>query len=113
MTPIRAYLPALGLAFATSVPISAQPPIRLQETSSAGYEYHVTSRVNLSGGLVLPQEKDDKGPRTLAVTGTSAIDYDERIVKQDADGTVSKTARIYRRVDFERKVGQQPQQNTI
>src|SRR5213076_1873379 len=91
----------------------AQAPVRLQEGFTPGYEYHVSSRVELTGTLALPPDKDNKGPRSLAVTGKSAIEYDERVLAREKDGRVTKTARLYRRIDFQRNVGDQPQQSTI
>jgi hypothetical protein len=52
-------------------------------------------------------------PKTLPVTGTSAIDYDERVLDAAADGQVQKTLRIFRRIDFQRRVGDRPQESTI
>src|SRR5207302_5852533 len=46
-------------------------------------------------------------------TGKSAIEYDERVLTADTDGQVQKTFRIYRRIDFQRKVGDRPQESTI
>jgi hypothetical protein len=87
--------------------------VRLQERFPAGYQYHVSSRVELSGSLTLPPEKSQATPRLLPVTGTSAIDYDERILDTAADGQVQKTLRIFRGIDFQRRIGERPQQSTI
>jgi hypothetical protein len=84
----------------------------LQERFQPGYQYHVSTRVELTGTLSVPTEKD-RPPKPLPLTGTSAIEYDERILGLQTGGEVSKTARIYRRVDFQRKVGDHPQQSTI
>src|SRR5207302_7186095 len=46
-------------------------------------------------------------------TGKSAIEYDERVLTADTDGQVQKTFRIYRRIDFQRKVGERQQESTI
>jgi hypothetical protein len=67
----------------------------------------------LSGTLTLPLEKGQSQPKALTITGGSAIEYDERILSQAADGQVQKTARIYRRIDFQRQVGDKPQESTI
>jgi hypothetical protein len=92
--------------------LHAQEKVVLREQFPAGYQYHVSSRVDLSGSLTLPPEKG-QAPKALAVTGSSAIEYDERVLGLDKKGQVDRTARIYRRIDFERKVGEQKQQNTI
>jgi hypothetical protein len=88
-------------------------PIQLREQFPAGYQYRVSCRVELSGGLTLPLEKGQTTPKVLPITGSSAIDYDERVLALAADGTVQKTLRICRRIDFQRKVGDQPQEGTI
>src|SRR5438270_2201553 len=91
----------------------AEDPISLRERFSPGYQYHVSTRVELSGQLAMPADKKPTGGKTLAVSGESAIEYDERVLHAAADGTVQKTLRIYRRIDFQRKVGDQPQESTI
>jgi hypothetical protein len=91
----------------------ADEPVRLQEKFTAGYQYHVSSRVELSGSLTLSAEKDKPAPKPLTVTGSSAIDYDERVLTVESDGRVRKTVRVYRRIDLQRKVGDQPQENTL
>lgn len=105
----------LGAAFLLVLPAAArtQEPIRLHESFPAGYQYHVSSRVELSGTLSLPPEKGQAPPKPLAITGTSVIEYDERVLALGAGGHVEKTARIYRSMDFQRKVGDRPQQNTL
>jgi hypothetical protein len=86
--------------------------VLLRENFAPGYAYHVSARVELSGTLTLPPEKD-KAAQTLAVTGSSAIEYDELVLGRDKDGQVQKTLRIYRKSDVQRKVGDQPQQTGI
>jgi hypothetical protein len=91
---------------------AADETVRLRELFPADYEYHVSTRVELSGKLTLPPPEKDKKPLPLSVTGTSAIEYDERVL-DIKDTTVSRTVRLYRRIDFERKVGDQTQKNTL
>jgi hypothetical protein len=91
----------------------AQAPVRLAEAFAPGYEYHVSSRVEITGSLTLPPEKAGEAAKKLAVTGKSAIEYDERVLAREQDGRVGKTARLYRRIDFQRNVGDQPQQSTL
>jgi hypothetical protein len=97
--------------------INADEPIRLQEQYLVGSRYHVSTRTDLSGRMTLPAEKAGElarnAPKTLAVTGTSAIEYDERVLSLDKDGAAQKTIRLYRRIDFQRKVGDRPQESTI
>jgi hypothetical protein len=91
--------------------VSAEEPIVLRESFAAGYRYHVNTRVELAGNLALPSEKNG-ARKTLPVSGESAIEYDERIL-EPGNGAVQKTIRIYRRIDFQRKVGDRPQESTI
>jgi hypothetical protein len=112
------YLPLMlngivGSVLAITPAVRADDPVLLREGFPPGYTYHVSCRVDLSGSLSLPREKGQTSPTSLAVTGTSAIEYDERVLSRDADGVVKKTARIYRRMDFQRKVGGRLQENTI
>ena len=91
----------------------AQPPVRLTESFAPGYEYHVSSRVEITGSLTLPPEKAGAAPRSLTVVGKSAIEYDERILAQEKDGRVGKTIRLAGAWTLRRTVGNQPQQSTI
>jgi hypothetical protein len=110
----RAWLVGLTL-FLLPLPAirAAEESARLREQFLPGYQYHVSSRVELSGTLSLPLEKGQTTPKTLAVTGTSAIEYDERVLAAGSDGQVQKTVRLYRRMDFQRQVGGQTQENTV
>src|SRR5690348_16219268 len=80
--------------------LRAEEPVRLREAFPAGYQYPVSTRVELTGSLTLPAEKGKPAPAPLAVTGDSAIDYDERVLAAGADGEVQKTLRVYRRIDL-------------
>jgi hypothetical protein len=86
--------------------VRADDTFTLREQFAPGYQYHVSSRVDLAGELTVPAEKDKKA---LKVTGRSALEYDERILARD----LQKTIRYYSRMDFERKVGEQAQQNSL
>jgi hypothetical protein len=112
---VKRFLILCGLSFLIFHPSSSwcEEPLALAEKFKPGCEYHVSSRVELSGTLTLPAEKGKPAPKPLALTGGSAIEYDERVLTLGKDNEVQKTARLYRRIDFERKVGDQPQKNTI
>jgi hypothetical protein len=112
--PTAWVLTSLGLALCSPLVRNcrAGDTVVLQERFQTGYQYHVSTRVELTGTLSVPTEKDHP-PKPLPLTGSSAVEYDERILGLQTGGGVSKTARIYRRVDFQRKVGDQPQQSTI
>jgi hypothetical protein len=87
----------------------AEETYRLQERFAVGYLYHVRTRVELSGSLTPPAEKG-KEAKQVKVNGSSAIDYDERILTRDEKGMVKKTIRICRRLDFHRTLAGQPQE---
>jgi hypothetical protein len=116
MTLVRKIVCALVtlvIVLVAAGPGRAQAPVQLSESFTPGYEYHVSTRVDLSGSLTLPPEKAGASAKTLAVTGKSAIEYDERVLAQEKDGRVGKTVRLYRRIDFQRNVGDQAQESTI
>lgn len=93
--------------------LSAEEAITLRERFAAGYEYHVSTRVDLTGTLTLPPEKDKPAPKPLSVRGTSAVEYDERILDVGPDKQVRKTVRLCRRTDFRRTVGEKAQENAL
>jgi hypothetical protein len=104
--------------FAFCIPIRAihaqEAAIALSESFAVGYQYHVQCRVDIKGTLPLPGERDKNGAKLLAVNGTSALEYDERILKHGATpGQVERTIRQYRQLKFERKVGDEDQQNEL
>jgi hypothetical protein len=102
-----------GLLFAQQPAArAAEEPIRLQESFQPGYQYHVSSRVDLSGSLTLPVDKK-QGSQLLRISGSSAIEYDEKVLETERTAEVNKTVRIYRRVDFQRTVGDRPQESSI
>jgi hypothetical protein len=107
------FLVTLVFVVFVLLPARADEPILLREQFKPGYEYHVSTRVQLEGSLRIPPEKGASTPQSLPVRGTSAIEYDERILEAQADGQVRKTARLYRRIDFDRTVAGRPQQNTL
>src|SRR4051794_15232503 len=102
-SPVRSLfcaIPAAACLLGPAGRSAAEEPVRLQEQFPPGYQYHVSTRVELSGTLTLPPEKGQAAPKPLPVTGTSAIDYDERVLAADASGVVQKSLRLYRRIDF-------------
>ncbi len=111
-------VPMLAIAlsawtFFFSTAAYAEDAVRLKEAFPAGYSYHVSSRVELSGSLSLPPEKGGAEVKRLNVNGTSAIEYDERVLDAETNGQVPRTIRVYRRIDFQRTVGDRVQENTI
>jgi hypothetical protein len=87
----------------------AEETFRLQERFPAGYQFHVRTRVELSGALTPPPVKG-KASQPVKVQGSSAIEYVERILALDEKGLPKKTIRVYRRLDFHRTLAGQPQQ---
>lgn len=84
--------------------------IKVEESFRPGYLYHVSCRVGISGTLQVP---GDKGPaKPLALSGASVIDYDERVLTEK-DGRVEKTIRVFQKMNFERKVGDQEQHSAL
>jgi hypothetical protein len=106
------FLGLVGVLSAGERALAADETVRLKELFPADYQYHVSTRVSLSGQLTLPPPEKDKKPVPLSVKGSSAIDYDERVLDAK-DDAVSRTVRIYRQMDFERKVGDQAQTSTL
>lgn len=106
------YLGLFGVVIAGERAPAAEETVRLKELFPADYQYHVSTRVSLSGQLTLPAPAKDKRPVPLSVKGSSAIDYDERVLDAK-DNAVSRTVRLYRKMDFERTVGDQSQTSTL
>jgi len=98
---------------AGTAPLPAQEAAWLRERFPAGYQYRVSARVELAGTLTLPPEKGQTAPKKVTITGRSGIDYDERILGHGKNDQVDKTIRVYGKLDFERKVAEQLQQNSL
>ncbi len=98
----------------------AQTPIVLRESFTPGYQYHVGTRVDISGTLTPPAPKPGPAgagtgaatpPKPVTVTGQSAMEYDERFL--GADAQTARAIRIYRTIDLHRRIGEQPQESTL
>lgn len=113
--PLR--LPGIAALLSTllAFPLTARADdaVRLQERFAPGYQYHVSTRVDLTGTLTVPAVKGQALPKPLSLKGDSAIEYDERVLALDQDGSVHKTARLCRRTDFRRTVGGQLQETSL
>jgi hypothetical protein len=112
---MRRFSPAalslfIGLLAAGLAP--ADETVRLKELFPSDYQYHVSTLVTLSGQLTLPPPDKDKKPIALTVKGSSTIEYDERVL-DSKDDAVARTVRVYRQMDFDRKVGDQAQTSTL
>lgn len=86
---------------------------QLIETLKPGTQVRVTSRMNGVAQLSLPAEKDKKAGESLTKTAESRIEYDERILDADADGSPTRVLRIYRGIEFRKDIGKQQFRNTI
>lgn len=114
-TPIRACCAVVTAAavFLAPATAAAQDLVTLHEKLQAGGQYFVSSRVELSGTLTLPLEKGQTAPKTLTVTGASTVDYHERLLTVNNQQQVQKTIRKYRKLDFQRQVGEQKQHSSL
>jgi hypothetical protein len=109
----RLLLTALTTLAGASFAAQAEEPIRLVESFPAGTQYHVSCRVDVKGTLVPEPEKGKAEAKPLDLVGDSAIEYDERVLTVGSAGTVEKTIRIYRRIDFQRTIASREQKQTI
>jgi hypothetical protein len=85
-----------------------QQSVRMVEAFAPGYQYHVSCRVSIAGTLHMTEGK----AKQLALVGSSAIEFDERVLLEK-DKKVDRTIRVYRKMDFDRKVGDQQQQSSL
>lgn len=94
---------------------NAQDPVQLEERFPAGYQYHVSTRVDLQGTLTLPPPMAKSGQATsLNISGSSSVEYDERVLDGDTAAAIAaKTLRQYSRLDFRRKLGEQNQESSL
>jgi hypothetical protein len=113
MRQIHYLFAGILASFLAHGPVHAQDAQRFVEAFPVGRQYHVSCRVEISGSLTLPPDKPGGPSRSLSVTGNSAIEYDERILRLTTEGQVDRTLRLYRRIDFQRQVGDRPQESTI
>ena len=104
----------LVLAWLLASSLMAQPVsgVRLNEAFSKDRQYHVQCSVEITGTLGLPANNGGVA-KALKVAGKSNLSYDERILAVLGDGTVERTIRAYRQLEFERKVGDEEQHNKL
>src|SRR5262245_4282404 len=94
---------ALLVALIVSSNAIGQTPIVFQENTAPNRAYSIHSQTDLAGTLTLPATKEKQAPKSVTVTGRSAVSYDERMLPTLADGS-SRTLRIYRIVEFRRSI---------
>lgn len=107
----------MRLIFAASLVLlsttaQAHDAVILAEKFSKGYKYRVQTRVDLTGDLQIPVDKD-KPPQKVKMVGRSTIDYDERVLAADGNNVEKKSIRHYRNIDFRRTVGDRPQEISL
>lgn len=107
--PVLAFLLMLGGVSLAG----AQQPLRLRETIQPGQFFQVHMRVDLGGSLDLPLENGENRPRQLTIKGQSTVNYAERILALNRASQVERTIRLYQKMEFERKVGDQLQQTHL
>jgi hypothetical protein len=91
----------------------ADDAVALKETFVPGQRFHVQSHMAGTATLILPSEKDKKEPESLSKSASSSIDYDERVLENDADGMPNRVLRVYSRIDFRKEVGKEKLENTL
>ena len=104
---LRRHIPVICAA----TPGRAEP-IRLQESFTAGGQYHVAIREEAAGELRLPAEGDKPAPPPLKVRGRGALRSTTNASSTPARPTIPPRgrSRIYRRVELERTVDDQAQE---
>ena len=75
--------------------------------------YSVQTHVDVTGKLTLPAEPGKPAPEPMTIKGTSAIDYDERLLTPLRDPARPRSLRTYRQAEFRRMVGKQAQEATL
>ena len=102
----------IGTVVATSSlgsdPVCAQERVRPTETIRPGDQYLVESRVRLSGKLQVPVDPGQPA-KTVELTGESKIAYAERLLPPDPKTKGERSLRVYRQMDFTRKVADRSQ----
>ena len=93
---------------------AGQEPVLLREAFPEGYTYRVSCSTDFSGSFqVTARNAKGDQPKPLKVSGSSAIEYDERVLEAGRNGPVNKTIRLYRKIDFQRTVDSDTQKSSI
>lgn len=88
-----------------ATPVSAQESLFLQERFAPNAAYQVSCRVTIHGQL--PGAKE-----SLPIKGSSTLEYDERLLA-DKGPRIDKSLRAYRKIEFERTIGDLAQHSTV
>ncbi len=100
---------AVFLILLISAPLHAQA-VRIGEDFAKDARYYVSCQVDIAGNLTIPATKD-AAAKQIKIEGKSTIKYDERILAQ-VNGK-DRTFRNYHELDFERKIGAEPQRSKL
>jgi hypothetical protein len=107
MTARQLLTAILALATTCTVSSAADPAVKMAEKFDDMNVYQVLVRVTISGQLTIPGG-EGKTSRSVAMSGSSRLHYDERLLPSD-DTAVKKVVRAYRTVEFSRNIGDQEQ----
>ncbi len=94
-------------------PSQANQALSLKERLAPGQLFQVHVQVDLKGKLELPSPKEGDSATQLSIKGNSVIEYEERLLKLDNMGQVERTIRVYRKMNFQRQVGDHLQQSGL
>lgn len=106
----RLLVAFLGLVGSGSV--LGQETYRLEEKLPVGATYRVRMRVEVNGSLTPPAAKG-KTSKPISLEGASTIDYAERVLNIDDQGSIQKTLRLCERMHFRRSIAGQPQELSL
>ena len=107
----RFLAPLILVALPCSVTYAQEIAIKLAESFDPANPYRVELKTVLSGKLAVPAS-GIRPASVIAVNGSSTITYDERPLPSDEAKTL-KAIRIYRDVEFQRKLGERDQKASI
>ena len=111
-TPIKIqHWGSLIVSVVVVTSIFGQESCRLEERFLPGYEYTVTSQLSLLGELTVPLDKG-KSER-VKISGSSRIEYAERIRPPEEMTSAPKVLRSYKFIEFERTVGDDHRKMTL
>lgn len=106
------WILGLGLFFLPNS-LFGQERFQLKETWTSGQTYQISVRADLKGNMLLaPTDKRDSKPTRLDLSGSSKIDYDERLLLVK-DQQVAKVLRSYQNMEYKRVIGSQPQESQL
>jgi len=110
LRPIGALVLSLLFPFAAK----SDEPLRLKETFAVAQQFRVQSRMRGSDNtLAAVKDKDNKDDKAPRKHDDSDIDYVERVLELDGDGLPNRLLRVYDKVEFRRKIGEERMETTV